>query len=176
MVYHSRVVFRLISGPWASLSRLPSPLLRLDSSLLEQGQFCASWNAFLLTVTHILVGDGHTESAQYTVHWCFPLSSSSGVRRKRVDPYYRSRSHETRLYDRGVKGLPPRPADGLSYRFETLIGVTGFKLAKYRATWLEVLSAPFKLVWRPHLLLALVFEVRLYFQYRDLTRGQLSHA
>jgi len=66
------------------------------------------------------------------------------------------------LYDRGVKDLPPRRADGLSYRFETLIGVTGSKLAKYRATWLEVLSTPFKLVWRPHLLSVLVLEAVVY--------------
>lgn len=133
-------------------------------------------DAPLLTFTHILVGDGHTESALYTADWCFSLSSSSGVRRKRVDPYYSRRSHESRLYDRGVKDLPPQRADGLSYRFETLVGVTGFKLAKYRVAWLETLSTPFKLVWRPHLLLILVLEVCLYFQCRDLTRGQLSHA
>jgi len=66
------------------------------------------------------------------------------------------------LFDRGVKDLPPRAADGLSYRFETLIGVTGFKLAEYRPTWFEVLSTPFKLIWRPHLLSILVFEAVVY--------------
>jgi len=66
------------------------------------------------------------------------------------------------LFDRGVKGLPPRPADSLIYRFETLVGVTGVKLAKYRVTWLETLSTPFKLIWRPHLLLILILEAVLY--------------
>jgi hypothetical protein len=67
------------------------------------------------------------------------------------------------MYDRGVKGLPPPPppssSNGLRYRIETLVGITGFKLAKYRATWQEVITAPFKLFWRPHLLGILVFEV-----------------
>jgi len=62
------------------------------------------------------------------------------------------------MYDRGVKGIPPRPEDSLHYRIETLVGVTGFKMAKYRATWGEAISAPFKLFWRPHLLSIMVFE------------------
>ena len=64
-----------------------------------------------------------------------------------------------RMYDRGEKNLPPRPADGLRYRIETLVGLTGAKMAKHRATWHEAVSAPFKLLWRPHLLSITVFEV-----------------
>ena len=63
------------------------------------------------------------------------------------------------MYDRGVKNLPPRQSGGLRYRIETLVGITGVKMAKYRATWYEALSVPFKVVWRPHLLSILVFEV-----------------
>jgi len=66
------------------------------------------------------------------------------------------------MYDRGVKDLPSRPPDGLRYRFETLVGVTGSKLAKYRASWFEAISAPFKLFWRPHLLSIMVFEALLF--------------
>jgi len=66
------------------------------------------------------------------------------------------------MYDRGVKNLPPRPADGLRYRIDTLVGVTGFKMAKYRATWFEAFSSPFKLFWRPHLLSIMVFEALLF--------------
>jgi len=75
---------------------------------------------------------------------------------------YGSRSHLSRMYDRGVKGIPSRPAESLHYRIETLVGVTGFKMAKYRATWGEAISAPFKLFWRPHLLSIMVFEVLLH--------------
>lgn len=133
-------------------------------------------DAFLLTLTRISVGGGHMESAPCTADCYFSLSCSSGVRRKQVDPYHSFRSHETRLFDRGVKDLPPRRADSLSYRFETLVGVTGFNLAKYRITWLQAIATPFKLIWRPHLLLILILEVRPYFQYRDPIRGQLSPA
>ena len=65
----------------------------------------------------------------------------------------------SRMYDRGVKNLPLRQTGGLRYRIETLVGITGAKMAKYRATWYEAVSAPFKLVWRPHLLSILFFEV-----------------
>ena len=40
------------------------------------------------------------------------------------------------------------------------MGITGVKMAKYRATWYEAVYAPFKLFWRPHLLSILVFEVQ----------------
>ena len=63
------------------------------------------------------------------------------------------------LYDRGLKPVPPRPTTGLRYRVETLLGITGVKMAKYRDSWLDVFCAPFNLVWRPHLLPLLLFEV-----------------
>jgi len=65
----------------------------------------------------------------------------------------------SRMYDRGLKNRPSQQTSGLRYRIETLVGRTGAKMAKYRATWYEAVSAPFKLVWRPQLLSILVFEV-----------------
>ena len=62
------------------------------------------------------------------------------------------------LYDRGLKPVPPRPSIGLRYRVETLLGLTGVKMAKYRDSWLDVFYAPFNLVWRPHLLPLMLFE------------------
>lgn len=62
------------------------------------------------------------------------------------------------MYDRGVRGLPPPPSGRLRYRIETLVGITGNRMAKYRATWQEAITAPFKLLWRPHLLGILIFE------------------
>ena len=99
------------------------------------------------------------ESVPCTAHWFFSLSSSLVVRRKSLHPHYNPCSHLSRMYDRGVKNLPPRPANDLRCRIETLVGVTGSRLAKYRETWVEAVSAPFKLFWRPHLLAILVFEV-----------------
>ena len=75
------------------------------------------------------------------------------------------------MYDRGLKGLsppPPPPSGGLRYRIETLVGITGVKMAKYRATWREAISAPFKLFWRPHLLGILVFEVHFLHTYTEI--------
>jgi hypothetical protein len=47
----------------------------------------------------------------------------------------------------------------MRYRIETLIGITGAKMAKYRSSWYEVILSPFNVVWRPHLLGVLIFEV-----------------
>ena len=74
-------------------------------------------------------------------------------------PQFGKLTTSSRMYDRGVKNLPSRQTGGLRYRIETLVGITGVKMAKYRVTWYEAICAPFKLVWRPHLLSILVFEV-----------------
>jgi hypothetical protein len=65
---------------------------------------------------------------------------------------------EETMYDRTLKPIPPRPTTGLRYRIETLIGITGIKMAKYRSSWSEVVFSPVKILWRPHLLGALIFE------------------
>lgn len=44
-------------------------------------------------------------------------------------------------------------------RIETVLGVTGARLAKYRPTWREVSRIWFQLIWRPHLFGILFFEV-----------------
>ena len=44
-------------------------------------------------------------------------------------------------------------------RISDLVGITGVRSARPEPTWREVLYAPFNLVWRPHLLLILIFEV-----------------
>lgn len=66
------------------------------------------------------------------------------------------------MYDRDVVPFPERPTQGLRYRIETLIGVTGVKMAKYRCSWGECVSSVFDLVWRPHMLLMLICELELY--------------
>jgi hypothetical protein len=53
------------------------------------------------------------------------------------------------------------------------MGITGVKMAKYRATWYEAVSAPFKLLWRPHLLSIVVFEVRADFACSQLTKNTI---
>ncbi|KAJ6457962.1 major facilitator superfamily domain-containing protein [Mycena sanguinolenta] len=65
---------------------------------------------------------------------------------------------EETMYDRSVKPIPEPPTAGLRYRVETLLGVTGLKMAKYRDSWYQAISSPFRIVWRPQLLGILVFE------------------
>jgi hypothetical protein len=106
------------------------------------------------------VGDGHTESVPCTAYSLSSLSPALDARRKFFCvPRFGKLTTSSRMYDRGVKNLPLRQTGGLRYRIETLVGITGAKMAKYRATWYEAVSAPFKLVWRPHLLSILFFEV-----------------
>lgn len=118
-----------------------------------------------LTIVYMSVGDGLMELAPCTAYWFSSSSSSLDVRRKSVRLHYGTLTTSCRMYDRHVRNLPSRPS-GLRYRIETLVGITGVKMAKYRATWYEAVSAPFKLVWRPHLLSILVFEVQ-YFTFQD---------
>ena len=64
-----------------------------------------------------------------------------------------------RMYDRGVKPIPERPYSGFKYRVHTLLGTTGWKMAKYRGSVWDSISSVFRVAWRPHLLMALIYEV-----------------
>ncbi|KAF8182407.1 MFS general substrate transporter [Mycena galopus ATCC 62051] len=65
---------------------------------------------------------------------------------------------EETMYDRGLKPIPEPPTTGLRYRVETVLGLTGVKMAKYRDSWYQAILSPLRIVWRPHLLGILVFE------------------
>jgi len=65
---------------------------------------------------------------------------------------------EETMYDRTVKPIPPRPTTGRRYRIETLVGITGVKMAKYRTPWTKAIFDPLNIVWRPHLLALLIYE------------------
>ncbi|KAF8198617.1 MFS general substrate transporter [Pholiota molesta] len=69
---------------------------------------------------------------------------------------------EETMYDRTVKPIPEPTTTGLRYRIETLIGITGVKMQKYRMSWTQAILAPLNLVWRPHLILILVFEAMVF--------------
>ena len=62
------------------------------------------------------------------------------------------------MFDRTLKPISERPTMGLRYRVETLIGITGLKLAKHRISWTDAIMSQFRVVWRPHVLSVLVFE------------------
>jgi len=63
---------------------------------------------------------------------------------------------EETMYDRDVTPFPVRPTTGLRYRIETLLGITGWKMARYRCSWLECLTSWLDILWRPHALLMLI--------------------
>jgi hypothetical protein len=69
---------------------------------------------------------------------------------------------EETIYDRTVRPIPEPTTTGLRYRVETLIGITGYKMQKFRSSWFESIFSPFRLVWRPHLLMLLIFEAMLF--------------
>jgi hypothetical protein len=68
----------------------------------------------------------------------------------------------TRLYDRKLPNPHPipRPTSNLTYRIQTLVGITGVRMVKYRPGWKECAIIWFKIIWRPHLVGVLLFEVR----------------
>ncbi|KZT22763.1 MFS general substrate transporter [Neolentinus lepideus HHB14362 ss-1] len=65
---------------------------------------------------------------------------------------------EETLYDRSIKPVPPRPTTGIRYRIETLLGLTGLKMAKYRPSVVSGLVSHLNVLWRPHMLVVLLFE------------------
>ncbi|KAJ7473465.1 MFS general substrate transporter [Mycena latifolia] len=69
---------------------------------------------------------------------------------------------EETTYDRTVKPIPPRPSTGLRYRIESLVGLTGLKMQKYRISWTEAIISPFNVTWRPHILSLLIYEAFLF--------------
>jgi hypothetical protein len=159
ITYHVITFVRLTSGLWDSCSLPSSPLSHLGFWLPEQSQFFPLSACVLLTTVCMSVGDGHSVSLLCTAYLLSSLSPALDARRKFMHLQFSKLTTSIRMYDRGVKNLPPRQTGGLRHRIETLVGITGVKMAKYRVTWYEAVTSPFKLVWRPHLLSILVFEV-----------------
>ncbi|KAG0697893.1 major facilitator superfamily domain-containing protein [Suillus ampliporus] len=65
---------------------------------------------------------------------------------------------EETIYDRHLDPDSQRISPGIKYRLETLIGITGYKMAKYRSSWPEVIWACLNVVWRPQFILVVFFE------------------
>jgi MFS family permease len=66
---------------------------------------------------------------------------------------------EETLYDRDLRPIPPRPTSGLRYRIETLLGVTGWKLRKYRTTMFQAAIDVVNVLWRPQFLLTAIIAL-----------------
>ncbi|KAI0634985.1 MFS general substrate transporter [Trametes polyzona] len=67
---------------------------------------------------------------------------------------------EETMFDRKLPNPRPIPVpeSRIRYRLETLFGVTGLRMSKYRDSWNDSIFAVFNVVWRPHLLAILIFE------------------
>lgn len=78
-------------------------------------------------------------------------------------PYTHVLTFVASMYDRKLKNPRPVPipTNPVKARIVTLTGVIGIQMAKYRATWKDVTTIWFQLIWRPHLITILVFEVRI---------------
>lgn len=66
---------------------------------------------------------------------------------------------EETVYDRQLRPIPPRPTQGLRYRVETLLGVTGWKLRKYRTPIWQAAIDLVNVLWRPQFLLTAIIAL-----------------
>lgn len=64
---------------------------------------------------------------------------------------------EETMYDRHIHPVPPRPTSGLRYRFESLVGITGIKMAKHRISLMSGVYDFLNILWRPHFILLFWF-------------------
>jgi MFS family permease len=71
---------------------------------------------------------------------------------------------EETAYDRVDRRIPgARPSKGyLLRRFNSLVGITGFKEAKPTPKWLDIAMSPLRVAWRPHILSILLFEAMVF--------------
>lgn len=76
-------------------------------------------------------------------------------KRSDVNAYYR-------MYDRTLNPIPIPETTGLRNHIETLVGIAGWKMAKYRPPWKQIVLDPIRMVWRPHVLPVLIFEAAVF--------------
>ncbi|THH26494.1 hypothetical protein EUX98_g7695 [Antrodiella citrinella] len=69
---------------------------------------------------------------------------------------------EETIYDRTSSNPRLFAKAGFLYRLQTLLGVTGVRMAKYRSSWAEVIFACINIIWRPHILMILIFEAAVF--------------
>lgn len=63
------------------------------------------------------------------------------------------------LFDRNDPSIINRLSKDSPYlKLQTLIGITGIRLSKYRTPWRKLLLLPLRLIWRPHLLSIMIYE------------------
>ncbi|PIL36218.1 MFS general substrate transporter [Ganoderma sinense ZZ0214-1] len=98
--------------------------------------------------------------ARISWRWTYGIGSIYGVFVVCMIAFF---GQET-MYDRKLPNPRPipRPESALRYRIETLIGITGSRMSKYRDTWRTAVFSILNVVWRPHLLMILLFEAAVF--------------
>ncbi|KAH9950835.1 MFS general substrate transporter [Amylocystis lapponica] len=98
--------------------------------------------------------------ARASWRWTYGIGSIYGA----IVVFFIAFFMEETMYDRTLRDPHPipRPASRLLYRFQTLVGVTGARMARFRTPWRPVLLSPFEIIWRPQLASILLFEASVF--------------
>lgn len=70
-----------------------------------------------------------------------------------------------RVYHRSQSAPLVLHKSGFMHRFKLLIGISGIKNRKPEPSWSKIILDPINVIWRPQILLILLFEVLTYFSY-----------
>ncbi|CCM05346.1 uncharacterized protein FIBRA_07560 [Fibroporia radiculosa] len=92
--------------------------------------------------------------------WAYGIGSMYGA----IVVFFIAFFAEETMYDRTLPNPRPipRPVSRVRYRIETLTGITGARMARFRAGWCEAAFGSLNLIWRPHLLSILIFEAMVF--------------
>ncbi|KAH9918337.1 MFS general substrate transporter [Amylocystis lapponica] len=98
--------------------------------------------------------------ARASWRWTYGIGSLYGA----VVVFFVTFFMEETLYDRTLRNPHPvpRPASRVLYRVQTLIGITGARMARFRTPWRAILYSPFEIIWRPQLASILLFEASVF--------------
>ncbi|OSX63261.1 hypothetical protein POSPLADRAFT_1139517 [Postia placenta MAD-698-R-SB12] len=95
-------------------------------------------------------------AARANWRWAYGIGSMYGVFVVFMITFFM----EETLYDRSLPDPRPipRPRSRVLNRFQSLVGVSGWRMAQYRPRWRTVVFGCINLIWRPHILSILIFE------------------
>ena len=64
---------------------------------------------------------------------------------------------EETMYDRHNSCIPQQAGKGIGYRIQTLIGITGVRMSKYRPPFSRCVLDIFEIFWKPAVILPLLY-------------------
>ncbi|KAH9950836.1 MFS general substrate transporter [Amylocystis lapponica] len=98
--------------------------------------------------------------ARASWRWAYGIGSLYGA----VVVFFIMFFMEETMYDRTLRDPHPipRPASRLLYRVQTLVGVTGARMARFRTPWRAIVLSPLQIIWRPQLASVMLFEAAVF--------------